>query len=829
MRCVDMRFISKVLLTGLLACSTVTAQKPVGITGFVGNYLDYYMVNGGNPSGDTYYFTAWAANSMLSQFPDPTGLPIVGTLNDGTSGACSGNIEFLQLSKLPDPFTTPTSGNTLITPYSNCLSSFGTASGATSLPTGWSGQLTGGDGHNDGTWKGMIMAFRNNILLAPVYRQTSAGNAFGDSTLALSPDAGQTWIDYGRYNTYTVAGASCSGTTVTLNATNALSAGQKIYVHDIVPSGYNRKATLIVATGTTVQYNVGSCPGTYSSGGGFGILSADGSAPFGPGDASYPADMMWPVTSSKNPMNVQRLIAYGQDGNYPAGIEAACDPTVWVCGLSSDNTNTAFVPLILYRHPVSAPMDKSQYQWYSCAGYNSRWPVAETTCDGNLSGSWTSTIANATVLMYMQNASIWPGERGALTYLPSHGSYTLSGLTRDVAGTRISYNWAPHPWGPYYPTWNSDCWEDQVAFGCGPGFNVLMPYGGNVISSSPPLAQMRISSDIGPGRHTPGGNPLFWALEVAGGRVPFAGMARRADYLNAGQLGMGHRFVSGNMSGAISRRGLAWWADLWDHGGITVNANRPYFRDVLSGGSNYFNVMSTNGTYGGNRWGNGASLGTDGVQLFSGYAARLESSFSDTTLSANSGNSSWTFVAVFKITAPTGTGVQNEYGRQIPVMSIGAGASRDLSIDVGLGTAGNLCVNWDSKSTSFCTTSAVISANTWYSVAVSANANGSGYPTVTMYLGSAGTITEYGGVSMATAANGTTGGGLIKACSSNCAATPAVGSAVVWLGYTNAWDESMNGVIGEAGLYSGVAPSHVIREIYRTLRTDWTRVGRGSL
>src|ERR1035438_8911349 len=156
MRCVDMRFISKVLLTGLLACSTVTAQKPVGITGFVGNYLDYYMVNGGNPSGDTYYFTAWAANSMLSQFPDPTGLPIVGnwaansmlsqfpdptglpivgTLNDGTSGACSGNIEFLQLSKLPDPFTTPTSGNTLITPYSNCLSSFGTDRAATSLPT----------------------------------------------------------------------------------------------------------------------------------------------------------------------------------------------------------------------------------------------------------------------------------------------------------------------------------------------------------------------------------------------------------------------------------------------------------------------------------------------------------------------------------------------------------------------------------------------------------------------------------------------------------------------------------------------------------------------
>jgi hypothetical protein len=41
--------------------------------------------------------------------------------------------------------------------------------------------------------------------------------------------------------------------------------------------------------------------------------------------------------------------------------------------------------------------------------------------------------------------------------------------------------------------------------------------------------------------------------------------------------------------------------------------------------------------------------------------------------------------------------------------------------------------------------------------------------------------------------------------------------------------ESINGTVGEAGLYYGVVPSHVIREIYRTLRTDWTRVGRGTL
>jgi hypothetical protein len=40
---------------------------------------------------------------------------------------------------------------------------------------------------------------------------------------------------------------------------------------------------------------------------------------------------------------------------------------------------------------------------------------------------------------------------------------------------------------------------------------------------------------------------------------------------------------------------------------------------------------------------------------------------------------------------------------------------------------------------------------------------------------------------------------------------------------------NLYGTFGESGLYSGVIPGHVIREIYRTLRTDWARTGRGTL
>ena len=184
-----MRSTSKAVFIALLATFTAGAQKPVGVSGFVGNYIDYWGLGTANHNvdGDTYLFQAWAANSMLSFFPDPTGLPIVGVINDGNTSpvACGGNVELIQLSKLAGPFTPPTTSNTAITQYTNCLTSLGTAPGDGGT---WGGHLTYGDAASDGTWKGVVMAFRNNILLAPFYRQNSPGTAFGDSTLMLSPD-----------------------------------------------------------------------------------------------------------------------------------------------------------------------------------------------------------------------------------------------------------------------------------------------------------------------------------------------------------------------------------------------------------------------------------------------------------------------------------------------------------------------------------------------------------------------------------------------------------------------------------------------------------------
>src|SRR5262249_46116188 len=155
--------------------------------------------------------------------------------------------------------------------------------------------------------------------------------------------------------------------------------------------------------------------------------------------------------------------------------------------------------------------------------------------------------------------------------------------------------WAPHVWGPFYPIFNSDCSERDSDYptGCVPFFG-LMDYGENVVSTTPPLTQIRTfgKSDLDDGAGE--GSVGFWTIEANSGRVPFAGMARRADYLGVtGQLGMGYRFTSGNQQGAISRRGnspsgsysLAWWADMFDHGGYTEPSadSRPFMRDLLSG------------------------------------------------------------------------------------------------------------------------------------------------------------------------------------------------------------------------------------------------------
>src|ERR1035437_1112331 len=115
-----MRLVISAGLLALVAACLLTAQAPMGLgpgasgTGLI-DIFDWYAgtpsgctagprgmcVGGGTggvlPQGDTYYFTGWLANA--NQLPITTGLPIVGTFNDGTSKTCSNNMALLQLAE----------------------------------------------------------------------------------------------------------------------------------------------------------------------------------------------------------------------------------------------------------------------------------------------------------------------------------------------------------------------------------------------------------------------------------------------------------------------------------------------------------------------------------------------------------------------------------------------------------------------------------------------------------------------------------------------------------------------------------------------------------
>src|SRR5450759_4430322 len=213
-----MRLVSTVLLALVFAC-LVLAQAPIGFgpgTLSLGllDLFDWYgatasgcstaqganggprgMCVGHAPVGDTLYFTGWFADA--SKLPVTTGLPVVGTLNDYTSKTCSGNLMVIQLAEFDW-----TARNSSRIYEVNCMSDYGSATGAINAPSGWFGHCTNNDDGGSGcSWKSRSAFVRGGLLYLPVERQIPAGTAsVHDATLIVSADGGKTWK-----NPYTVA------------------------------------------------------------------------------------------------------------------------------------------------------------------------------------------------------------------------------------------------------------------------------------------------------------------------------------------------------------------------------------------------------------------------------------------------------------------------------------------------------------------------------------------------------------------------------------------------------------------------------------------------
>ena len=298
------------------------------------------------------------------------------------------------------------------------------------------------------------LKFSNSTLLLPILRQDNAGSQFGSAGLVASFDAGANFVDYGRWQGYTVTASSCTSTTatLTLSSTTSLAGetlvnGNQVYVHD-VGSVYNGQRTITVS-GSTISYTAGSCSGAGTPSSGYvALLAADGSAPIGPCLPSTHCTAN-PGYNIQFPTGIGLLyfIQYGQDGNYPMGIEPLCDPTQWVCFLAGDYS-AAGSPIRMGRFPVTDPgvnfgaFTLSSWEFYTCPGYSPYFPVEATVCDANLPANRTTTLASATPILYVEtpnaNFSIWPGQPQSVTYMPEYNSYLILQVTRDQS-SQVQY------------------------------------------------------------------------------------------------------------------------------------------------------------------------------------------------------------------------------------------------------------------------------------------------------------------------------------------------------------------------------------------------------
>src|SRR5512133_2317608 len=137
-----MRLVSLLCMLLLLAC-LMLGQAPIGIGPQILDSFTWYgaapsgctagareMCVGNLPWGDTTYFSAWFKDAAM--LPTPTGLPVVGMLNDFASKTCGGgNIAVVQLAA----FSWASRNASKVTEV-NCLTAFNSGINA---PAGWFG------------------------------------------------------------------------------------------------------------------------------------------------------------------------------------------------------------------------------------------------------------------------------------------------------------------------------------------------------------------------------------------------------------------------------------------------------------------------------------------------------------------------------------------------------------------------------------------------------------------------------------------------------------------------------------------------------------------
>lgn len=169
-----------------------------------------------------------------------------------------------------------------------------------------------------------------------------------------------------------------------------------------------------------------------------GSPNANGDAPAGPGDATYPASILFPLPTSHvaadQKMAWIEFFQYGQDGATWPNVD---NNSTYIYGLGEFGDLTGWV-LFRWTRANAANLSASDFSYYVCPGY------ATAVCDGSIGGNWTSTMSSATNLTI--GPFSYPG-LGNITYDSNLGVYILvGGYSPDG---NMNYQTAPHPWGPW--------------------------------------------------------------------------------------------------------------------------------------------------------------------------------------------------------------------------------------------------------------------------------------------------------------------------------------------------------------------------------------------
>jgi hypothetical protein len=308
-------------------CST--AQGPGG--GSISSPARDGMCVGGLPSGDTMYFTAWFADA--SMLPVTTGLPIVGTVNDGQSRLCASSLFILQLAEFD---WAARNASRLF--EVNCMTSYGSDN---NTPAGWLGHCTSNDNAGpDGKpcgWKSRGIFVRDGKLYLFVERQYGPGApSSNDATMIMSADGGKTWKN--PYTIFSGGSASATGDAPLCGAAGAAGG------NPCTDTGYLDTAH----------------SGAHSS-------------------------IMWKALPPT--IYSWASIEYGQDGATPlAGIIDGCDPATYTCFYGQPEGSLARV-----LNTDLPSLDVSKWQYYTCPAITDSY-----RCPGSASGSWTSTFTDRT-------------------------------------------------------------------------------------------------------------------------------------------------------------------------------------------------------------------------------------------------------------------------------------------------------------------------------------------------------------------------------------------------------------------------------------------------